>query len=154
MDYGRLSMFMVVATAAMAIATHLWCWAYRKTAYSILKREWSRQDREEQEIEERRARAPRYHTYEQFQSDIRDLAVPLDEILDRLNGKFPPRAADLPKAQPSMASDSLSGVGLSAVLVTLAMVTCLYGSPSPKFVEALLQIAKDQFGKTPSSGGA
>lgn len=168
MDYGRLFLFMAAATAAMAIGTHLWCWVYHVVERSIFRRKladlcqaWDLECLEDDEIERRRAAAPRYMTWEQAMGDFRG-GVPIDDILDRLNGQFPPRAAEIQKPEPSVPSGSpnstLSGPAVSSVLITMAVLACIFGvGIKAEGVEFLIQKAKEQFGgdppQLPTSGG-
>ena len=168
MDYGRLFLFMAVATGVMAIATHLWCAVYRMVERAVFRRKlselcqtWDRECLEDEEVERRRAVAPRYMTWEQAMGDFRG-GLPLDDILDRLNGEFPPRAADIQKAAPGAApaplNSSLNGPALAAVLTTVAIFACLYGIGfKPEGLEYLIQKAREQFGgnspQPPTPGG-
>ena len=160
MDYGRLFLFMAAATGVMAIGTHLWCWAYRVVERAVFRRKlaslcqtWERECLEDDEIERRRAVAPRYMTWEQAMNDFRG-GLPLDDVLDRLNGQFPPRAADIQKSVPGpipgSVSSGISGPALAAVLTTVAVFACLYGIGfKPEGLEYLIQKAREQFGNNP-----
>lgn len=167
MDYGRLFLFMAAATAVMAIGTHLWCWVYSVVRRMVLRRElahlceeWNRPDPEEEALDLRRTSAPPYRTYEQFRADVLSMGVPIDDILDRCNGKLPPKAAEIQKADPAAPPSpealqkTISGPVLATTLITLAVMTCLYGCPSHRFIEALLKSAKEQLGQPPQKGGA
>ena len=168
MDYGRLFLFMAAATGVMAIGTHLWCWAYRVVERAVFRRKlnslcqtWERECLEDDEIERRRAAAPRYMTWEQAMADFRG-GVPLDDILDSLNGEFPPKAADIqhagPSTRPGPLNGGLSGPALASVLITMAVFACILGvGLKPEGVEYLIQKAKEQFGggspPPPTPGG-
>lgn len=166
MDYGRLFLFMAAATAAMAIGTHLWCWVYCALERMVIRRKlselcqsWDRECLEDEETERRRLVAPRYQTWEQAMGDFRG-GVPLDDILDRLNGQFPPRAAEIQKPgllTPPGPNPVISGPALAVILTGMAILTCVYGLGSrAEAVEYLIQKAKEQFGyppQPPTPGG-
>lgn len=168
MDYGRLFLFMAVATAVMAIGTHLWCWVYsvvfRATLYWRIERlhkQFEIWDAEEKEIERRRAIAPRYMTWEQAMADFRG-GVPLDDILDRLDGKFPPKAADIqfagpstPPMTPKELENAVSGPVLASVLGIMAILACIYGiGLKPEGVEILIKNLREKHNQPkPSAGG-
>lgn len=163
MDYGRLFLFMAAATGAMAIATHLWCWAYCVVERAIFRRKlsslcqtWERECLEDDEIERRRAAAPRYTTWEEAMEGFRG-GAPIDDVLDRLNGEFPPRAADIQHGPslPSPGASGLSGTALASVLIPMAIMTCIFGvNLKPEWVELLIQKAREQFGSgSPTTPG-
>jgi hypothetical protein len=148
MDYWRLFTVMAFAMGAMAFATCLCCWVHTVVKGVILRREWVRQEREEQEIGERRARAPRYMTYEQFREDVLGCAVPIDEILDRLNGQLPSRAADIQHAGlPIPVSPA------ALIFGGLLLLGCRYyglkmNPPTLQFIETMFKNGLDQWNKT------
>lgn len=165
MDYGRLLMFMIAATAAMASVTHLWCWAYLSLERMVILRKLSGlfleldQERlEDDEIERRRLLAPRYMTWEQAMADFRG-GVPIDDVLDRLNGEFPPRASEIqhgsPLPPPGSLGTSISGPAVAAVFGIVAIYMCLFGiGIKPAGMEFLIQKAREQFGGDPKSSAA
>jgi len=164
MDYGRLFLFMASATAVMALGTHLWCGIYRVVERAVFRRKlselcqtWDRECLEDEETERRRLLAPRYMTWEQAVEDFRG-GVPLDDVLDRLNGQFPPRAADIQKAGPVASSGALkspiSGPELAATLTIVAIFGCLFGIGfKPDGMEFLIQKVREQFGSNPPTPG-
>lgn len=157
MDYGRLFLFMIVATATMAIGTHLWCWIYsvvfRLSIYwriDRLRKQLEMDNLQEVEIERRRAVSPRYLTWEQAMVDFRGDAS-LDDILDRLNGKFPPNAADIQNPGPSVPTtpkeleNAISGPVLATTIIILAIMTGILGvGPTQKGVEELIRWAREK----------
>jgi len=168
MDYGRLFLFMAASAFVMSLATHLWCWVYHVVERAVFRRKLvslcqalGQECLEDEEIERRRLFAPRYQTWEQAMEDFRG-GVPLDDVLDRLNGEFPPRASEIQKPGPAAPSGSLNtsinGQALVAVLGTMALLMCLFGiGLKPEGVEFLIQKAKEQFGgdhpQPPTPGG-
>ena len=168
MDYGRLFLFMAAATGVMAIATHLWCWVYKAVERSVFRRKLTDLCRaldleclEDEEIERRRAVAPRYMTWEQAMGDFRG-GVPLDDILDRLNGEFPPKAADIqfagpstPAMTPKQLENAISGPVLASVLGIMAILACIYGiGLKPEGVEILIKNLREKHNQQkPSAGG-
>jgi len=160
MDYGRLFLFMTAATAVMAGVTHFWCWAYRGLERTIIRRKLFKLCREldlecpeDDELERRRLTAPRYMTWEQAMADFRG-GVPIDDVLDRLNGEFPPRASEIQHGSPFPPSGSfpasINGPALVAVFGTMALYMCLFGVElKPEGVEFLVRKAKEKFGGDP-----
>lgn len=157
MDYGRLFLFMTAATAVMAFVTHLWCWAYRGVERMVFRRKLSelcqelgRERLEDDEIDRRRLLAPRYMTWEQAMIDFRG-GVPIDDILDRLNGEFPPRASEIQHGSPFPPSaSSAAPIGIPELVTVcgiVAIYACLFGIGfKPVGMEFLIQKTREKFG--------
>lgn len=170
MDYGRLFLFMAAATSVMATGTHLWCWVYSVVRKMVLRREMLRMygqlalpDPEDEAVDRRRFTAQPYRTYEQFRTDVVGMAIPLDDILDRLNGQMPPKEADLPKLDTTTPTGALTSTGLQQAISGQALVAGLgvlllmiyYDIPlNAKAVEILVANLreKDRQSKPPAAG--
>lgn len=157
MDYGRLFLFMTAAMVVMALVTHLWSWAYRTVERMVIRRkiyqlcgELDLTCSEDDEIDRRRLLAPHYMTWEQAMVDFRG-GVPIDDILDRLNGEFPPRASEIqsgsPLPPPASSSVPMSVPELVAQAGIVAIYACLFGiGLRPAGMEFLMQKTREQFG--------
>jgi hypothetical protein len=148
MDYWRLFLVTAALMGAMAFLTCLCCWVSTTVRDIRLRREWARQEREEQEIEERRAHAPRYMTYEQFREDVLGCAVPIDEILDRLNGQLPPKAANIQKAGLSIPISMPALIFGSLLLLGRSHYGLKMNTPTLQFIETIVKDGLDQWNKT------
>lgn len=140
MDYGRLFLFMAAATGAMALGTHLWCWAYQLVAKSVFRRALLRLEQEEAELDGRRAGATPYMTYEQFRADLMD-GTPIDMILDRVNGKFPPPAAQV--QHPGDASHTLTSTSLLIPIAVAGLMVAFGIGPRRDFEGTLSKFIEE-----------